>query len=122
MKMAMPVEDQKSRPRMSASFGRSPYYYIVDDDLGEAYFITNTASQAQGGAGVASAQLLVDEGIDVLLTPRCGEKAMAVLVEAGILLYECHDEDATNGVDCFKQDRLKLLKESGPSLHRHGGQ
>ena len=60
-------------------FGRAPVFLVVDVDTAEAEAVENPAVEAESGAGIQSAQLVVDRGVRHVITGRVGPKAMAVL-------------------------------------------
>ena len=71
----MPSTDEP----VSSTFGRSKKFLIYDTDSKETRYIDNLAMNSQGGAGIKAAQVILDAGVDVLLTPQCGENAAKVL-------------------------------------------
>ncbi|MGB9794300.1 NifB/NifX family molybdenum-iron cluster-binding protein [Caldisericum exile] len=65
-------------------FGRCPYFIIVDTDTMQFKVIENSGMGRQGGAGVNAAQLLVDEGVQVLISDNVGPNAEQALKSVGI--------------------------------------
>ncbi|MFU2157942.1 MULTISPECIES: NifB/NifX family molybdenum-iron cluster-binding protein [Caldisericum] len=65
-------------------FGRCPYFIIVDTDTMQFKVIENSGMGRQGGAGVNAAQLLVDEGVQVLISGNVGPNAEQALKSGGI--------------------------------------
>jgi len=74
--------------RVSARFGRCPYFLLVDTEGDRVEAIPNPGVEAQGGAGVSAAQLLADRGAELVATGRVGPSAGRVLKAAGIGLRE----------------------------------
>ena len=75
MRIAIPVDSQSLEARVAMSFGRTPYFLIYDVDTKDSIFIYNIAAESTGGAGIRAAQSVVDNKVDVLITPRLGENA-----------------------------------------------
>jgi len=71
MKIAIPVDDKSLESKVCISFGRTPYFLIYETDTKENLFLDNSAAASQGGAGIKAAQAIADEGVVVLITPRC---------------------------------------------------
>ena len=88
MKIAIPVDEKTLESSVCASFGRTPYFLIYDIETKESIFLDNGAVASTGGAGIKAAQTIVDHNVSVLLTPRCGENAAAVLKAAEIKIYK----------------------------------
>lgn len=119
MKIAIPVDD--NRVTVSISFGRTPLFLFVDTETGEKEYLDNSAAASQGGAGIKAAQILVDNGVDVLLTPRCGENAAAVLQAAEVSMYKTAGDSVEENLAAFKAGKLELLSEIHSGFHNHGG-
>ncbi len=74
MKIAIPADNRSMDTIVCPSFGRSPYYLIYDSKGNKPIFIENKVVRSQGGAGVQAAQILVDQKVQAVLTPRYGWK------------------------------------------------
>lgn len=120
MKIAMPVDSNKSGTGVCMSFGRAPYFLVHDTESKKDNFVKNTAVASAGGAGIKAAQLVVDNKADVLLVPRCGENAANVLKAAGIKIYKTEGTSIKNNVDAYLLNRLHELSEIHPGFHNHG--
>jgi predicted Fe-Mo cluster-binding NifX family protein len=121
MKIALPVDEKNMETTVCPSFGRAPYFLIYDTDSNDYIFYDNNAAVSQGGAGIKAAQSLVDNQVNALLTPRCGENAAQVLKAAGIKLYKTVSASVMDNVNAFNDDKLSLLNEIHPGFHRRGG-
>jgi predicted Fe-Mo cluster-binding NifX family protein len=70
---------------MDTRFGRAGGFFVVDSYTKETSYIDNQANLDAGhGAGTSAAQLIVDAGVDVVVTREVGPKAGSVLKAAGI--------------------------------------
>lgn len=103
------------------SFGRAPYYLIYDTSTKSSKFVINTAAESQGGAGIKAAQLIVDNGVEALITPRCGKNAADVLEAADIKLYNIKNESIEDNINAFVAKELPLLDEIHAGYHKNGG-
>jgi predicted Fe-Mo cluster-binding NifX family protein len=68
---------------MEARFGRCPYFLIVNPATLEFEAIANASAELGGGAGIQSAQLIVERKATVILTGNCGPNALKVFEKAG---------------------------------------
>ncbi len=121
MKIAVPVNGQDIKSGVSDSFGRAPNFLIYDTKSKEEVYIENGAVASQGGAGIRAAQIIVDQDIDALLTPRCGQNAADVLEQAKVKLYQTTGESIQENIDAFLGDTLALLDKPHPGLNKRGG-
>jgi predicted Fe-Mo cluster-binding NifX family protein len=121
MKAALPVNNNSMETSICPSFGRAPYFLIYNTETKESVFIDNSAVASQGGAGIKAAQMIVDQGAEVLITPRCGENAAEVINTAGIKIYKAINDSVQDTIKAFTEGRLSLLEDIHPGFHNHGG-
>ena len=121
MKIAIPVDEKDMVTNVCVSFGRTPYFLIYDTETKESTFIDNSAATSTGGAGIKAAQTIVDNKVNALLTPRCGENAADVLGAADIKIYKTNSISAKENINTFIAGKLPLLNEIHAGFHGHGG-
>jgi len=119
MIIGIPADIEDMNGPVGGSFGRSPYYFIYDQEKKTGYFVQNTAATAQGGAGVKAAQILVDQKAEVVISPQLGENAAMVLRDAKIELYKSEDGSLMDNVLLFKDGKLGQLNDIHEGFHRH---
>ncbi|RLF30267.1 MAG: dinitrogenase iron-molybdenum cofactor biosynthesis protein, partial [Thermoplasmata archaeon] len=56
-------------------FGRCPYFIVIDLDSMEYECIENEYTMAPGGAGIRSAQKIIEKGVETLITGNIGPNA-----------------------------------------------
>lgn len=120
MKFAIPVDENTMDTEVCMSFGRAPFFYIFDSESKQGEFIENSAANAQGGAGVKAAQVVVDSGSKALITPRCGENAADIFKIANIKLYKTVNDSIESNVKAFEDGSLKELTNIHPGFHGQG--
>ena len=81
----------------------------------------NSAIASEGGAGIKAAQVLVDQHVQVLLTPRLGENAAAVLRAADIALYATQGQSLQANLQAYRSGELTALADIHPGFHGQGG-
>ena len=121
MKIAIPVDEKTLESNVCVSFGRTPYFLIYDVETKESIFIDNSAAASTGGAGIKAAQIIVDNKVNALLTPRLGENAADVLKPAEIKIYKTTTGSAKDNIDAFIAGKLSLLDEIHAGFHGRGG-
>ena len=84
MKIAVSASGNDLESLVNPLFGRCPYFVIVDtkDMTFEAFENLNMA--VSDDAGVQSAQFVVSKGARVVITGKCGPRAVQTLLEEGI--------------------------------------
>lgn len=119
MKIAIPVNEKSMKAKVSENFGRAEYFLIYDLDSKGNDFIDNKAASTPGGAGIIAAQTVVDSGVDVLITPRCGKNAADVLLAGGVKIYKSEDISVEENIEKLKEKELHLLEEIHSGFHKH---
>jgi len=87
MKIAVPMESLEPTALMASVFGRAPAFLVQDRASGNVTVLENPGTRASGGAGVEAAQAVVDAGATVVIAPKVGPKAQAVLEGAGVEVH-----------------------------------
>ena len=88
MIVAIPVDEEIKSAYLFEKFGRAPVFAILKTDKGFTKFIPNKSSTSSGGAGVATSQLLIGEGVNTLIANAVGPKALQILKKANIEIYK----------------------------------
>ncbi|PKM51217.1 MAG: dinitrogenase iron-molybdenum cofactor biosynthesis protein [Firmicutes bacterium HGW-Firmicutes-7] len=122
MKIAIPVDDKSVETHICQSFGRTQYFLIYDTETKEKIFLDNRAAGSQGGAGIKAAQTVVDNNVNVLLTPRCGENAAGVIKAGNIKIYKTISESIQDNIQAYIDGKLSLLEDIHAGFHNHGGE
>lgn len=121
MKIAIPVDEKDIRSNVCVSFGRTPYFLFYDTQSKESVFLDNSAATSTGGAGIKAAQVIVDNKVNVLLTPRCGENAADLLKAANINIFKTINASIKENIEAYISGNLPLLEEIHVGFHGHGG-
>ena len=115
MIIAIPVDEGKKS--ICVSFGRAPYFLIHDTDSAKTEMVENPAAEAQGGAGIKAAQLVVDKGANALITVRCGQNAADVFKAAEIKIYKAFGSDAAENLKALAEGKLDDLTSFHAGFH-----
>ena len=115
MKIAIPVDEGKEN--VCVSFGRAPWFLIHDTETGVSELMENPAAEAQGGAGIQSAQFVADSGAAALITVRCGQNAAEVFQAAGISIYQAEGASAAENLKALAEGRLQVLTHFHAGFH-----
>ncbi|NMC68910.1 MAG: dinitrogenase iron-molybdenum cofactor biosynthesis protein [Myxococcales bacterium] len=88
-RLALPVRDGEGlQARLDAHFGRAPAFVVVDPDGTEPpRRLVNDGAQAEHGAGIGAAALLLRHGVTAVAAERFGPKAEQALRAGGVALF-----------------------------------
>ena len=118
MKIAISASGKKLSDLLDQRFGRCEFFQVYDSETKEIQILQNKGNQASGGAGIAAANQIVDENIEVIITGRLGPNAFDIVTENNIKAYTC--ECLSIGEILKKYDK-KELKEITVSGAKHQG-
>ena len=88
MKLCISSTGKEIEAKIDTTFGRAPYFLIIDTETNKTEVIDNSAASQTQGAGIAAAQVVSDKGVDAVLTGYVGPNASHALRESGIKVYE----------------------------------
>ena len=83
-KICLSATDKGMDSDIDPRFGRAPYFLILDPSAQQIEVVRNPYLEDAQGAGISSAQMLVDKGVRIILTGQVGPKADQVLRAAGV--------------------------------------
>ena len=126
MKICIPtIGDNGLEDHVGEHFGRVPTYTIVDLDTDEVKVIPNT-SEHMGGQGYPP-ELMVKEGVTVMVCRGLGRRAISMFEELGIEVYIGAFGTVQNAIDDFKQGKLQKAglsdacgQHAFQDHHKHG--
>jgi predicted Fe-Mo cluster-binding NifX family protein len=129
MKIAVSATEPNVDAAVDLRFGRCAYFVIRNLETEQFETVNNASARAAGGAGVATAQMIVGKGVGVVITGNCGPNAYQVLAAAGVKVLtgasggikdaiekfqnnEYTEATAANVADHFGSGRRKMGKGS----------
>ena len=84
MKIAVTATGTSLESQVDPRFGRCPCFLLVETDDLSFEAVENPNVALGGGAGIQSAQLMVEKGVKQVLTGNCGPNAHQTLAAGGI--------------------------------------
>lgn len=119
MKLAVSSTGPDLDSQVDLRFGRCQYFIIVDPESMEFEAIENPNIQAPSGAGIATAQMVAQRGIEAVITGNVGPNAYQTLSAAGVKIIVGASGRVREAVEQYKKGQLKPT--AGPSVGAHFG-
>jgi predicted Fe-Mo cluster-binding NifX family protein len=119
MKIAISATGPSLDSQVDARFGRCACFLIVDPKTGEFEAVENPNIGLGGGAGIQSAQLIAERGVQFVLTGNCGPNAFKVFEAAGIQVVTGVNGPVRQAVEQFNSGAFSST--TGPSVENHFG-
>ncbi len=119
MKIAVTASTRELSSLVDPRFGRCAYFLFVDSETMQFEAVENTNVAAASGAGIQSAQLVANQGANVLLTGSCGPNAFQTLQAAGVEVIVGVTGTVQEAVQQYKTGKLQPTAQ--PNVPSHFG-
>jgi predicted Fe-Mo cluster-binding NifX family protein len=113
MKICVSSQGTTLDAQVDPRFGRCKYFIIVNTDTLEFEAIKNPNTDAVGGAGIQSGQLVANKNIKAVVTGNVGPNAFQTLHAAGIEVITGASGSVKEIIEIYKKGGYKLAK--GPT-------
>ncbi len=117
MKIGISSDGENLDSFLDLRFGRCRYFVIYDTESNEVKVVENGGQSSKGGAGIAAAQQLIDENVDVVITGNLGPNAFELIEKANIKVFKSESILLKSVIEKYKNGELEELKNSGPAHH-----
>jgi len=109
MKIAISSAGNDLDSQIDPRFGRALFFIIVDSETMTFEVIDNSKNMnAPGGAGIQTAQNIIDKGVQVIITGNLGPNALKILQTSDIKLITGISGTIRKAVEDFKNQKLSL--------------
>lgn len=107
MKIAIASQGSDLTSMIDPRFGRARYFIIYDTGDDTWKLIDNLEnSQVPRGAGIQTAQRVIDSGADLIISGNFGPKAADVLDAAGVARTMWSEGTVADAIELAKSNRL----------------
>lgn len=108
MKVAIPAVGPHLSSPLDRVFGRAKYLIVVDTESGE-HMVHNNATCAKEvhAAGIVTAAVVIELGVDAVITSNIGPKAFDTLRHGYVKVYSGVSGTVEQGVGKFKAGELE---------------
>lgn len=118
MKIAITSIDGTLEGMVDERFGRSKKFVIYDTETKTHTVIDNALNMgAAQGAGIQSAQNIVNYGAKIVISGHLGPNAYRVLTSVGIEVYTVSNMTVIQAIQAYEQGKLSKL--TGPDVGGH---
>ena len=118
MKICITSSDLNLNSPVDSRFGRAQYFLILDEKGNLEEAISNHGVLTRGGAGIAAAQKIINQGVKILITGNIGSNAIGVLETTNIEIFLCpFNIKVKEAFLMWKNDKLTLIKKASVADH-----
>jgi predicted Fe-Mo cluster-binding NifX family protein len=104
MRIAISATNASFDAPMDQRFGRCACFVITDPEGTNHDMVENIHAERGSGAGIQAARLLIERGVSVVLTGRCGPNASETLAAAGVGLVTGFSGTVRQAVEKYAAD------------------
>ena len=116
MRIALSATGPSLDADVDPRFGRCQYFVIVDPETMQYESMENPNVMAGGGAGISTAQMIVNKGVQVVITGNCGPKAYQVLSAAGVQVITGISGKIEDAIQAYKSGQLQVASQPAPGF------
>ncbi|MBP2171759.1 NifB/NifX family molybdenum-iron cluster-binding protein [Methanococcus voltae] len=113
MKICITSTGKELNSNFEQRFGRSSYFIIYDTTTKEFEAIDNNNTSSAHGAGIGSAQLIIEKKAEVLISGNIGPNAKSVLESEGIKVLKGTESTVQDNIVKFEENDLNEIKKAG---------
>lgn len=118
MKIAFSTSGDTLDAPLDSRFGRAPKFLVYDLDAESFEVVDNTQNlNAAQGAGIQSAQTIVQSGAAAVVTGHCGPKAFRALNAANIKIYTAEAATIAAALVLYKDGKLPESSDADVEGH-----
>jgi len=118
MQIAVTCRGKDLQADVDPRFGRARGFLVVDTETGSFEHLDNQQNlNAAQGAGIQSAQNVVNSGAELVITGHCGPKAFRVLSAAGVKVVLEAEGAVGQAIEKVKNGDLKPAESADVEGH-----
>ncbi len=109
MKVAVSALGENLSSQVDMRFGRAKKIIVVDSETMTFKVIENTINaNAMQGAGIQTAEKIIEFGVDSVITGNIGPKALKILNLAGIKVFLSEKSSVLEAIDALQTGKLAI--------------
>lgn len=118
MKIACSIFGNNMDSPVERRFGRAARFMVIEIESGEYHLIDNTQNlNAEQGAGIQSAQNVINAGVKAVITGHTGPKAFNLLSSMNVDVYNVEDLTVKKAFELYKSGKLKRAEKADVEGH-----
>jgi predicted Fe-Mo cluster-binding NifX family protein len=111
MKVAISATGDTLDAVVDSRFGRCDWFLLIDSESMECEAIKNENADAPSGAGTSCAQLVLDKGVDAVISGRVGPNAHEVLKHGEVtILIAPQNSSVLEAIQKCKDNQLQRME------------
>jgi len=96
---------------IAESFGRSEFFILFNSDENSYHTLRNPFSGLLDGAGIQTAQFIIENNVSVVISRNFGVKSLKTLKSAEVKTFICDNCNSKKVLEKFAAGELKEIEE-----------
>jgi predicted Fe-Mo cluster-binding NifX family protein len=105
----VPAREDSDKSLVSEQLGRANYFYVYDTSTKKEAIYENRFKRENHGAGIKTAEFILKQNTDCLITPRVGEKSLELLLDSDVKIYKSNGKIIKENIHDLLNDALEEL-------------
>jgi predicted Fe-Mo cluster-binding NifX family protein len=109
---------------VAEKFGRAPFIIFYDTEENTFESLRNPYSDLFGGAGIQTAQFIIEKNASAVITVDIGSNPLRFLLSTDVKVFSCLRKQVNEVVKDFLEEKLPEVKQENTinfGRKRHGG-
>jgi predicted Fe-Mo cluster-binding NifX family protein len=112
MKIAISANSNRSDAALESRFEKAPYFFVINLIEGQlCKTIDNLNANSLDDTGILTAQMLINKGINAVITGNCHSNVLNIFNLAGITVYQFEIQSISQLIESLKNSKKKLFKK-----------
>lgn len=112
MIIAVAIPKPERNSTLSDVFGKSFFFLLHNLADKSEVILSNPFASELDGAGIQSAKLLIENGVDVLIVRQIGRNPLRFLSSAKLKVYQSEETTASDAIRHFAEGKLTMIEET----------
>lgn len=108
MIIVLPTKTSGEKSFISENLGRASYFYVYDTENKTGKVYVNKNLESPHGVGIKTAEFILNQKTDILITPRVGDKSLELL-QGKVKMYKPVDKIVKDNIALFLNGELEGL-------------
>ena len=121
MLIAITSESMDLNSFVAEKFGRTPFIIFYDTEKNTFEFLRNPYANIFGGAGIQTAQFMIEKNAGAVITTEIGIHPLRLLESANVKVYSCAKEQVEEIVNQFVEGKLPIVQHESSQKVGRGG-
>ncbi len=118
MRIVISATGRDTESNIDTTFGRAPFFLIVDTKIKEMKVIKNKARDRRNKVGITAAKIVEREGINDVITTDIGPLTFKTFKKSGVKVYKAEGK-INDAIHLYEEGKLSEIKKA--TRPKYGG-